>query len=106
MKILVSNVSFQALYGVVITYISGSGPVTDTVNLGPFNSGTNVGTNAQSSQSATTCISISVPFNGGSETILYGNTYPMPIPIGFNMKAKWTQSDTAVIVEIEDSLGG
>jgi hypothetical protein len=108
MIIYVTNVSTQMLAGLQINYVASTTgmPTTDVVVLGPFNPVTNFGTNANSTQDASSCTSINVPFHGSSIPVLYGQSYPVPTPHGYNLKATWTLSETSVIVVLEEEIGG
>jgi hypothetical protein len=108
MIIYVTNDSLQLLAGLEINYIASTSgiPTTDSVILGPFDPITNIGTNASSSQDASSCTSINVPYKGSSIPVLYGQSYPVPAPHGYNFKTTWTVSETAIIVVMNDELGG
>ncbi|HET9135100.1 MAG TPA: hypothetical protein VFO76_00575 [Candidatus Kapabacteria bacterium] len=108
MIIYVTNISPQILAGLQINYIASTSgmPTTDTVVLGPFDPITNLGTNANSSQDAYSCTSIGVPYKGSNIPVLFGQSYPVPTPHGYNIKATWSQSETSVIVVLDDEIGG
>jgi hypothetical protein len=108
MIIYATNISLHLLAGLQINYIASTSgmPTTDTVVLGPFDPITNLGTVANSSQDAYNCTSIGVPYKGSNIPVLFGASYPVPTPHGYNYKATWSQNETSVIVLIEEELGG
>ncbi len=108
MTIIVANLSRQALinFGVTYTPSTGGGPTTYSMNLPARDLITNIGSVGSVPDSASSCISVTVITTSGPVTIPYGQTQPLPTPIGFNLLAGWAANQENVVITMVDIEGG